>query len=169
MLPKQDICLGVAVRGAILCFGLFAGPAHARGHVTLDSCVFTIGKFCPIESVGISLAAALVLAVIFGGLAFVWRGMTGQSTAEKALLDRCATDATDIASSWTAYFRACSNPNLREALFGFAPVAADLLQREYPPIAALDAKTVTQLLLVGVKRARTHLSVEIDQAFSERP
>ena len=155
----------LAMWGKMLFFGLIAGPAHARGHVTLDSCVFTIGNFRPIESVGISLAVVVVLSVVFGGLALVWRGMTGQSTSEAALLDRCATD---IASSWTAHFKARSNPNLREALFGFAPVAADLLQREYPPIAALDAKTVTQLLLVGIKRARTHLSVEIDQAFSQR-
>jgi len=51
---------------------------------------------------------------------------------------------------------------------GFAPVAADLLKREYPTIAALDAGQVTKLLLDGVKRARTHLSVEIDQAILQR-
>jgi len=73
------------VRSATLFFILFTGPAQARGgHVALNSCVFTIGSFCPIESVGMSVAATVVLALIFGGLGFVWRGMSGESTIEKS-------------------------------------------------------------------------------------
>lgn len=48
-----------------------AVAATVRAHANLDSCVFTVGNWCPVESLGLTLVGALVLGVIallFGGV-----------------------------------------------------------------------------------------------------
>ncbi|CAO3453299.1 hypothetical protein [Azospirillum argentinense] len=48
-----------------------AEAATVRSHSSADSCIITIGRFCPIESLGVSVAGTLALvaiAVVFGGI-----------------------------------------------------------------------------------------------------
>lgn len=54
--------------------GSWAGTAEAasiRSSSSVDSCIITIGRFCPIESLGVSVAGTLALvaiAVVFAGI-----------------------------------------------------------------------------------------------------
>src|ERR1700683_3160229 len=49
---------------------LLISPAQARVvHITLDSCVFTIGSFCPVESLGMTAFVAVVLGLVLVGIA----------------------------------------------------------------------------------------------------
>jgi hypothetical protein len=42
--------------------------AVVRSSVTLESCVFTVGDFCPVESLGFSLIGSLFLAFVLGSI-----------------------------------------------------------------------------------------------------
>lgn len=48
-----------------------AEAATVRSQSSVDSCIITIGRFCPIESLGVSVAGTLALIAIaaaFGGI-----------------------------------------------------------------------------------------------------
>lgn len=85
---------------ALLVLALTALPASAaiRSHGTLQSCMVTIGNFCPIESIGISLLGTAAIAAVLFGLGVVWRLLTGASARRPARLPQHVSSPPNYAA-----------------------------------------------------------------------
>ena len=77
---------------AVLSWIVAVAPSGAvvRSNVTLESCVYTIGDFCPVESFGFSLIGSLFLALVLGAIGVVV-ALVRSSRRKAKLLDMAPT------------------------------------------------------------------------------
>jgi hypothetical protein len=89
---------------AILAAGARIWPAAAAprlwygGHHTIAHCVFTIGDWCPLESIGFSLLGTAVLTIVIGGGTWLLRrlGSPAEKKLPETLFFRSAAGAFEI-------------------------------------------------------------------------
>jgi hypothetical protein len=147
--------------------------AEARGVVYVRDCVFTIGGFCPAESLLFSLVATVIIGVPLGGLYFLraWinpppRPPRTHEEAEGRINDAFAR----VERNWRYYVK--SNRRrfqfLVTLLRGFVPDQLEHLRDELPGfIDHAGTGVATGMILDRIRRSGTHPEAEFVSAIDE--
>jgi hypothetical protein len=135
--------------------------ATFHSHTTLNSCVLTIGNFCPVESIGASVLSTVVLTLIIGGITFGFRRLAdGPPKPTKDQLNDCVTLPEE---QWRA--RVENNPRtpVPELVQSFLEHAVSTL-RELSFLQQAPSVKLYSLGVAIIKHAMTHDPDSIDRA-----